>query len=72
MATTAGAMLLGNLVIHAGGAAWLACFVGPHQAVALGVLPFVVGDAIKLAIAALMLPAGWGVLGHNPRGPQED
>ncbi len=29
------------------------------QALALGVLPFLIGDAIKIAIAAGLLPATW-------------
>ena len=63
--TTALAMLLGNLVIYAGGVPWLARFVGGlPEAVALGMVPFLPGDAIKLVLAALLLPTGWALLGR--------
>jgi biotin transport system substrate-specific component len=61
--TTAAAMMLGNLVIYATGALWLAPFVGGlKQALATGVLPFIPGDLVKIAAAALLLPAGWKLL----------
>ena len=47
------ALLLGGLVaIYALGAAWLATFVGAEKVWALGVLPFLLGDAVKLGIAS--------------------
>lgn len=54
----AGAMVLGNLVIYAVGATVLALIlgVGPIEAVSLGVVPFLIGDTIKLAIATALLP----------------
>lgn len=52
--------LAGTLIIYLFGVAWLSVVVGGFgKAVALGVLPFLVGDAIKLAAAALALPAAW-------------
>ena len=51
--------LLGAMVaIHALGAAWLATFVGPAKAVSLGVLPFLLGDAVKLGLVAVAAEAG--------------
>jgi biotin transport system substrate-specific component len=47
----AGAILLASLLTYALGAAWLAGFVGLDRAVALGVLPFLAGDAVKGALA---------------------
>jgi biotin transport system substrate-specific component len=61
--TTAAAMILGNLVIYALGVAWLAKFVGWDKVLATGVLPFLAGDALKIALAMLLLPAGWRLLG---------
>ena len=57
----AGVMALGNLVIYALGVPWLMIFTGMGllQAIALGVLPFLIGDAIKIAAAAGLLPAAW-------------
>lgn len=52
--------LLGTTIIYACGVAWLAVVLGNFsQAVAAGVFPFLVGDAIKLVAAALLLPAAW-------------
>ena len=52
---------LGNLVIYAVGVPWLMAYakVSFVQALALGVLPFLIGDAIKIIIAAGLLPASW-------------
>ena len=51
--------LLGAMVaIHALGAAWLATFVGLAKAVSLGVLPFLLGDAVKLGLVAVVAEAG--------------
>jgi biotin transport system substrate-specific component len=64
ISTTAAAMALGNLVIYAVGALWLAPFVGGiDQALAMGVAPFIPGDLLKIGAAALLLPAGWKLLG---------
>ena len=48
------AMVAGTLVIYLFGAGWLAFALGlgVPKAVAVGVLPFLVGDALKLAAAA--------------------
>jgi biotin transport system substrate-specific component len=54
--------LVGTLVIYAFGAGWLAGLFGFEKALALGVLPFIVGDAIKLILAALALPAAWKLI----------
>ena len=54
--TTIVAMALADLVIFVFGVAWLARFVGPERALPLGMLPFVAGDAVKIALAAVALP----------------
>ncbi|MEJ5251900.1 MAG: biotin transporter BioY [Chthonomonadetes bacterium] len=45
----------GTAVIHAIGATWLATFLhlSAVQAVVMGVVPFLLGDAVKIAVAAL-------------------
>ncbi len=55
------AMVAGNLAIYAAGLLWLhhAINVSWSQTVALGLTPFLIGDAIKIAIAAGLLPAAW-------------
>lgn len=50
---------VGTLVIYTFGAAYLSTFVGLRGALATGVWPFLVGDAIKALLAAALLPAAW-------------
>ena len=59
-----GTMALGNLVIYAIGVPWLMAMTGMglSKALAVGVLPFLVGDAVKIALAAGMLPTAWALL----------
>jgi len=54
-----GALALGTVVIHGAGALWLATFVGLPAALVQGVLPFLVGDAMKIAAATTTLPLAW-------------
>jgi biotin transport system substrate-specific component len=58
---TAGLMVIGNLVIYAIGVSWLKLSLGLDYATAisLGVTPFLIGDAIKIAAAAGLLPLTW-------------
>ncbi|MFO3796044.1 MAG: biotin transporter BioY, partial [Anaerolineales bacterium] len=51
--------LIGTFLIYLCGASWLAFFLGPIAALQKGVLPFVLGDSIKLILAALALPTAW-------------
>jgi biotin transport system substrate-specific component len=53
------AMLIGNGLIYLFGLPWLARFVGPERALAAGLWPFLAGDLIKIALAALALPLAW-------------
>lgn len=57
---TAIAMVIGNVVIYIPGAVWLGTIVNSaDKAITLGVLPFLYGDALKLAIAVIVLPLAW-------------
>jgi biotin transport system substrate-specific component len=53
--------LVGTAVIYLFGATWLAFYLHltPQDAIARGVLPFLVGDALKMLAAGLALPAAW-------------
>jgi biotin transport system substrate-specific component len=53
------AMALGTVVFFALGVAWLSALIGVEQAIAAGLLPFVPGAVVKLALAAATLPAAW-------------
>ena len=54
-------MIAGNLVIYTLGVLGLMAVVGLGlpAAVTAGVLPFLLGDAAKIAVAAALLPAAW-------------
>jgi len=54
---------VGTIIVYVCGIAWLAVFLGSfQQAVVLGLLPFLVGDAIKLFAAAIALPSAWKLM----------
>ena len=56
-----GAMLAGLVLIYAFGLAWLSMFVPAHQLIALGMMPFLLGDLLKIGVAA----AGAAVLSES-------
>ncbi|MFC9547863.1 biotin transporter BioY [Streptomyces sp. SID8111] len=58
---TAGSMLLGSAVIYAVGVPYLALATGmsASAAIAAGLTPFLIGDALKAALAMGLLPAAW-------------
>lgn len=54
------AMALGTAVIFGLGVTWLAVFLGDvDKAVASGLTPFLIGAAVKIALAAALLPVAW-------------
>jgi biotin transport system substrate-specific component len=57
--TSVVAMAAGLTVIFAGGVLWLAKDLGLARAVALGLTPFIVVDAIKVISVATVMPAVW-------------
>ena len=59
--TTLGLATLGSLTIYAFGVPWLAAFLGVDliTALTLGVVPFLIGDAIKIAAMSALLPTTW-------------
>ena len=64
---TGGLMVAGNVVIYAFGVVGLMAFtgMGVTTALAKGVAPFLVGDLIKIAVAAALLPAAWKLVGSR-------
>jgi biotin transport system substrate-specific component len=53
------AMIAGEAAIYFFGLLWLAHFVPESKVLDFGLYPFLIGDAIKLAAAAIVVPAGW-------------
>ncbi|AUC54991.1 biotin transporter BioY [Sagittula sp. P11] len=61
----AAAMLLGNVILYVPGLIWLGMLYGWDKPIlAWGLTPFLLGDFIKLALAALLLPAAWKLVGR--------
>ncbi|MBO8191678.1 biotin transporter BioY [Streptomyces oryzae] len=64
---TAGTMAVGMAVTYAIGVPYLALATGmpAGEAVAAGLVPFLVGDAVKAALAMGALPAAWKLAGRK-------
>lgn len=61
--TTVLAMVLGNAAIYAFGLLWLSRLIGVSKAIlVVGLYPFIVGDFLKVALAAVVLPSCWKLL----------
>ena len=76
------AMFAGLAIIFMSGVLWLGLFartltgsapVGMQSALATGLYPFLVPDAIKLVIAAAFVPTLWRLIGRSgePAGPAD-
>ena len=60
------AMVAGNLVIYALGVLWLGSVVGWDKPVLeWGLYPFLIGDLLKIALAAISLPLAWRLLSRK-------
>jgi biotin transport system substrate-specific component len=64
---TAVSMIIGNGIIYVTGILWLSRFVGWQAVLSTGFLPFLPGDALKIALATILLPAGWKLIGRSGR-----
>src|SRR6266516_2990047 len=69
--TTIGVMVVGSAIIYVIGTTWLAADLNlsARRAIDLGVVPFLIGDALKLGVAALALPTAWKLVGRFRREP---
>ncbi len=63
--TTLAAMALGDAALLGCGMVWLGVLAGPRAALWAGCVPFLPGEAIKVVLAACLLPAAWRVLGRD-------
>jgi biotin transport system substrate-specific component len=73
MRSSISAMLLGSVAIFALGVPWLmsALDLPLQQALEFGLYPFVIGDILKLLVAAALLPAAWAAM-RRLRPGEED
>jgi biotin transport system substrate-specific component len=64
---TAGTMALGMAVTYAVGVPYLAVAAGmsPSEAVAAGLVPFLIGDVLKALLAMVALPGAWKLAGRR-------
>ncbi|MFF3750231.1 biotin transporter BioY [Streptomyces sp. NPDC002018] len=64
---TAGTMVVGSVIIYAVGVPYLAVYAGmsPGAAISAGLVPFLLGDALKAALAMGALPAVWKLIGRR-------
>jgi biotin transport system substrate-specific component len=53
------AFVIGDTVLFACGMAWLAILAGVETALTAGLLPFLPGEALKIALATALTVAGW-------------
>jgi biotin transport system substrate-specific component len=67
--TTILAMVVGNLVIYSFGLTWLSCLarlfgasLGSAGVLVVGLYPFLIGDVLKIVLAAVLLPSGWKLI----------
>ncbi|AVZ73038.1 biotin transporter BioY [Streptomyces lunaelactis] len=64
---TAGAMVAGSVIIYAVGVPYLSLATGMSfsAAIAAGLVPFLIGDALKAALAMGALPTTWKLIGRQ-------
>lgn len=61
LGSSIGAMLIGEVLIYGAGLPWLSAslHISANTAYTYGLYPFIIGDAIKLGLAAGVLPTAW-------------
>ncbi len=61
--------LVGTGIIYLAGVSWLALYIGLPAAIEKGLLPFLIGDVLKLLLASIAVPSAWKLAqGIAPRG----
>jgi len=62
--TAVAAMTIGSLIILGSGWAWFSIITrtDPLSAFRVAIAPFLIGDVVKILLAAALLPAGWALL----------
>ena len=60
--STLAAMLIGPAIIFGCGIAWLATLIGLPQAISAGLVPFLLSEAVKIALATALVPSAWRLM----------
>jgi biotin transport system substrate-specific component len=60
--STLAAMLVGTAIVFACGIAWLSTLIGFMPAVSAGLVPFLLSEAVKIVLAAVLVPFAWRLL----------
>lgn len=73
-ATATSAMLAGNTLIYLIGLPWLAwqLHTNLENTLEFGLYPFIVGDLLKLYLAAVLLPTAWRIVRSTRQGDSYD
>jgi biotin transport system substrate-specific component len=61
-----GVMMLGTAIVYVPGLLWLGQYTGFDKVLELGLFPYVWGDLLKAALAAVAFPVAWNYLGAKP------
>lgn len=61
LARAALGMTVGTAVILALGVAWLSVLIGVDKAITFGLVPFLTGSVLKIALGAATLPLAWRI-----------
>ena len=61
-ASMAFTLILGQAVIYLFGVLRLLAFANFESAIQMGVYMFLIGDALKIGLAMMLLPSGWKLL----------
>ncbi len=63
-----GAMFVGSVIIYAIGLPWLKFVAGltVPQTIEQGLTPYLIGDTLKVILAAVLFPTAWWVVGRRP------
>jgi biotin transport system substrate-specific component len=59
---TLAAMLVGTVIIFACGIAWLSTLIGLPQAISAGLMPFLLSEVVKIALANALVSFAWRLL----------
>jgi biotin transport system substrate-specific component len=62
VASTLAAMLIGTVIVFACGIAWLGTLIGLPQAINAGLVPFLLSEAVKVALGTALVPFAWRLL----------